>query len=70
MRRLVEKISNEKYAVMQWHKYCGDITSSLKVRVDFTLPALSVENVMTWKFHADESAKGRHDMFLGQDLLT
>ena len=24
---------------------------------------------MTWKYHVDESAKGRYDIILGQDLL-
>ena len=25
---------------------------------------------MTWKFHVDESAKGRYGIILGRDLLT
>ena len=40
------------------------------VKVDFTLPALSAMNVVTWKFHVDESAKGQYNMILGQDLLS
>ena len=55
---------------MQWDMEVGDNTTSLKVRVDFTLPTLIATNVMTWKCHVDDSAKGRHDMVLGQDLLT
>ena len=25
---------------------------------------------MTWKFHVNDSAKGRYDMILGRDILT
>ena len=38
--------------------------------MDFNLPSLSATNVMTWKCHVDESAKGRYDMILGRDILT
>ena len=41
----------------------------LKVKVYFTLPALSVTNVVTWDFHVDDSDKGRYDMILGRDVL-
>ena len=37
--------------------------------MDFTLPALSVTSVMTWKCHADESTRGRYDMIIGRYLL-
>ena len=55
---------------MQWHKQAGNITTNLKVEVDFTLPALSATNVVTWKYHVHESAKGRYYMILERDLLT
>ena len=70
MWRLVEKLHLEKYAVMQWHTKAGNITTIIKVKVDFTLPALSATNVVTWKSHVDASAKGRYDMILGRYLLT
>ena len=38
--------------------------------MEFTLPTLSVTNVVIWKCHLDDSAKGRYDMILGQDLFT
>ena len=38
--------------------------------MDFTLPTLSATNVVTWKCHVYESAKGRYDMILGRDILT
>ena len=53
---------------MQWHTKAGSINTNLKVDVDFTLPELSAMNVITWKFHVDDSAKGRYDMILGIDL--
>ena len=44
--------------------------ANLKVEVDFTLPVLSATNVVTWKCHVDDSAKGRYDMILGRDIST
>ena len=55
---------------MQWYTQAGNITSDLKVNVDFTLPALNATNAMTWKFHVDDSNNCRCDMILGQYLLT
>ena len=66
---LVGKLHPEKYSVMQWHTQAGNFTTNIKVEVDFTLPARIPKNVMTWKFHVDESAKGRYDIILEQDLL-
>ena len=42
----------------------------LKVKIDFTLPALSATDVVTWTCHVEDSAKGRYDMILGRDILT
>ena len=64
MGRLVEKLIPKKYSEMQWHKQAGNITTSIKVGVHFTLPALSATNVVTWKCHVDDSTKGRCDMIL------
>ena len=55
---------------MQWHTHAGNITTNLNIKVYFTLPTLSATNFVTWKCHVDDSAKGRHDMILGRDLLT
>ena len=38
--------------------------------MDFTLPALITKNVVEWKCHADEPAKGRCDIIFGKCLLT
>ena len=55
---------------MQWHTQAGNITTNLKVKLDFTLSKLSAKNVMTWKFYVDEYDMSVHDMILGQDILT
>ena len=55
---------------MQWNTQAGNITTNLKVNIYFTLPALSVKNVVTWDCRLDDSAKGRYYMILGTDLQT
>ena len=54
---------------MKWNTQTGNITTNYKVKVDFTLPALSATNVVTWKCHVDDAAKVRYDMILGPDIL-
>ena len=44
---------------MQWHTQAGNTTTDLKVKVDFTLPALNATKIVTRNYHVDESAKGR-----------
>ena len=56
MVRLVEKLHPDKYYLMQWHTEAVNITTNLNVKLDFTLPALSTTNVVTWNFHVDDSA--------------
>ena len=54
---------------MQWNTQAGNITTNLKVKVDFTLPALSATNAVTWNCHVDDSAKGRYDIILGRHIF-
>ena len=70
MIRLAEKLRLERYAVMQWQTQDGNITTNFKVKVDFTLTTLIPNNVVIWKYHLDDSARGRYDIILGRDLLT
>ena len=65
-----KKLFQEKYALMQWHTQAGNITTNIKVEVDFTLPTLSATNVVMCKCHMDDSAKGRYYMILGRDIFT
>ena len=70
MGRIIKRLYPEKDALMQWNTQAGNVTNNLKVEIDFTLPTLSATNVVTWKCHVIESAKGRYDMTLGQDVFT
>ena len=70
MGRLIEKLHHEKDDVVQWNTQAGNITTNLKVKIDFTSPAVSATNFVAWNYHVDDSAKGRYDMILGQDILT
>ena len=70
MGRIVGKLNHEKDSVMQWHTQAGNVTNNHKVKVYLTLPALSAMNFVTWKYHVDDSAKGRYDIILGIYLLT
>ena len=38
--------------------------------MDFTLPAHSPTNVVTWNCHVDDSSRSRYGMILGRDLLS
>ena len=55
---------------MQWHTQAKNITTNLKVKVYFTLPAVNVMNAVMWKCHVDDPDKGRQDMILVQGILT
>ena len=66
----MESIYLEKDAPMKWKKQAGNITTNLKVKIDFTLTTLSATDVVAWRCHMDESAKGRYYMIFGQYLLT
>ena len=55
---------------MQWHTWARNITTSIKIKVHFTLPALSARNVVMWEFCVDDSSKVRYNMILGRDILT
>ena len=54
---------------MKCHTKVGNITTNIKVKVDFTLPILSATYFVTWNCHVDDSAKVRYDMILGRVLL-
>ena len=56
--------------MVQCHTQARNITTNIKVKVDFILPTLSTINVMTWNFCVDESAQSIYDMILGQYILT
>ena len=47
MVRLVERLGPKKDAPMQWNTQAGNIRNNIRVKIDFTLPALSMTNVVT-----------------------
>ena len=47
MIMIVEKLCPEKDSAMQWQTQAGNITTNNKVKIDFTLPALSATDVVT-----------------------
>ena len=51
---------------MQWHIQAGNVTTNIKAEVEFDLPAFSATNIVTWKFHVDESTMGRYDIIIGR----
>ena len=55
---------------MQWQTQAGNITTNLKVKLDSTLPEISVTKKVTWKYNVDDSTKFRYDIILGRYLLT
>ena len=55
---------------MQWHTQDENIINNLRFTLDFTLPALSATNFVTWKCHGYDSAKGGYNIILGRDILT
>ena len=70
MRILISKIITKKDALTQWNKKVGNITTNLKVKIEFTSSELSAKKIVTWNFHVDDSSKGRYNIILGRDLLT
>ena len=70
MGRFVKNVHPEKYSAMRWHTQAWNITTNHKVKVYFSLPALSATNVVTWKCHVDDSNKGRCGAIFEQNLLT
>ena len=55
---------------MQWHTQADNNTTTLKVKIYFTLPEFSATKIVTWDCHVDNFDKGRYKILLGQDILT
>ena len=64
------KLKSKETAETMWETQSEKSTTSKKVTVDFCLPRFSAKNIVTWKWHVDESTNGRYDMILGRDLFT
>ena len=55
---------------MQCHTQTGNITTNIKIEVDFNLPRHSAANVTTQKYHVDDSAKGQYFIITGIYILA
>ena len=54
---------------MQRHMQAGNITTNLKVKVDFTLTRLRATNVVMCKYHIYDSAKSGYDIITTQSQV-
>ena len=50
--------------MIQWNIQAGNITTNLKVQIEFILSEISAKKIVTWTYHMDESNIGRYDMIL------
>ena len=48
----------------------GNITTNLKVKINFNLLELSATNILTCNYHVNDSTKGIYYMILGRYLLS
>ena len=70
MRGIIKKLKIIEETVMQWHTQAGNITTNLKVKIDFNLPEFSLKKIVTCDFHVNDFFKSRYDMTLGRYILT
>ena len=47
-----------------------NFATNLKVKIYSTSHGFSVTKIVTWVFHADNSAKSRYDMILGRYIFA
>ena len=59
---------NESGASAAMENECTVEIALVILNVDITLPGLTATNVVTWKCHMNDSAKGRYDLILGRYL--
>ena len=70
MRSVITKLTPKEEDVIQWHTLPSNITTKLKVKIDFSIPGFSTTEIEKWNFHVDDSAKCRYDMILRTYILT
>ena len=70
MKSIITEIIPIRYDVIKFHTQTGHITTNLRVKIDFTSSKISATEILTWKFHVDDSAKDIYDMISGRYLLT
>ena len=68
--KLTSKLKTKETAENTWETQSETFTASNKVNINFCLPDFSATNIVTWKFHIDESTNSRYYIILGRYLLT
>ena len=66
---VIEKLNFKKDNDMQWHIQAVNITTNLKVKIDFTLPELSATKIVAWNCHVHDSVKSVYEIVLGRHIL-
>ena len=69
MGRLIKKLNPKEDAGMKWHTQVGNITTNMRVKIDFTLPGFIVTKIVTCYCHVDEFSKVRYNINLGRYQL-
>ena len=54
---------------MQWQTQASNITTNLKVEINFARTEFSATKIVMWDCHVDDSDKYRYNMILGRDLF-
>ena len=68
IKRLIKKLETKSDVVIKFQTQVCNITTNLKVEIDFTLPELSAKKAMTCKCHVDDSTKVIYNIILGRDI--
>ena len=65
----VKKLKLKSVPAKDWSTLGGHISTNLKVLVQFAMPELNDQRLVTWEFNVTK-ADMAYDMIIGQDLLS
>ena len=66
---LVSKLKKSKNDEVKWNTVAGTFSTNETAKVDFTLPELHEERLVTWKCHVTNGPMN-YNMIIGRDLLS
>ena len=70
MNYLTSKLKRRDSSTTMCQTQAGKFATNEMATVDFCLQEFSVTKIVTWRCHADDSTKIRHDMIPCRDLIT
>ena len=70
MVNMTPKLKQEETTMTTWETQAVNFTASNKLNVELCLHYFSTTDIVTYKCHVYDSAKGRYNMIMGRDLLT